>query len=1088
MSCVHCDHELPVAAAFCPWCGHAVEGATEPADYTYDAFISYRHTPVDERLAARLQRRIEGFRVPGAKRRLGKVFRDVEELSVGDSLPDLIDRALAGSRFLVVVCSPEMRESPWVAREVERFAAYHGRGRIILALAAGEPQDAFPPLLMSIAEREGEKVVERPTEPLAADLRDSSRRAFREGSLRVIAPIAGVGFDDLRQRSRTRRAQRLAAAGGVAAVLGVSFGGFALWQQAQIQANYDEALRNESEYLAEEARTLLGKGDRMQAIQVALHALGAEGDERPYVPSARVALEEACQVYPGDFWQPCYSIEEEDGFGTVSVSPDGSAFAVRLASNEVRVYDVATGRERARVPAHEDAAPVCFLADGVARVEYEDGESRLSLYDAATGERVWSTQVPQSGRDLVASPEGSLVAVPGGSYDDEEGMTLEVLRSSDGEKVAELRGLRAGERSLEFGSDPMAFSDDGATLAVAMGGELGVLDVASGEWRQVPSGMTGVSSLVVGGGVIYVGGVARTGETAECVVRALDLGTLEERWSWRDRATSLSMGPLEPRLFGVGTSESGPALIMGSGHRLLVLAAEDGAVLLDQPTPGPVNTAYQRPGGSIAYESDEGLYVYPGTETTMGSDGTSYVGGVVSPTLFDGGVSGPAMSSSDMFADSSGNVWCLFANGAKTVVYKLDVSEERPGREDVSGETASAAGYGFDGRTADGGHFLGLDDDDVLHVFDGTTFELERSIELRDALAIPETASTLDVSPSPEDDDVVYVSWYDLEEFVDRIAVIDVSDGEVLAVEMVDSASVPIEVHDGRLTHFSPDVVGGGELVSRDAHTLEELALVPVGRDLGPGDEMGTLGDLVVLVVDDRIATLDAATGEDVTCALSDVAPVEVRTIGLSPTLSDMSPDSYGRLILNEDHTRLLTAGEDGAICLWDESGELLWELEAGTGTFGAAEFLMFLPSGDVFVQGSISAAGMGQHLLVDGETGSVIASSDDAPLISDAWPSQDGTSLFASSRSYAFVTLASSFVDGIFTIDLSPESFGVDSQMPYAVAVSQDEERALFYNQMAEELFTLPTYTTDELVAYARELTAGHELSAAERRIYRLE
>ena len=59
---------------------------------------------------------------------------------------------------------------------------------------------------------------------------------------------------------------------------------------------------------------------------------------------------------------------------------------------------------------------------------------------------------------------------------------------------------------------------------------------------------------------------------------------------------------------------------------------------------------------------------------------------------------------------------------------------------------------------------------------------------------------------------------------------------------------------------------------------------------------------------------------------------------------------------------------------------------------------------------------------------------------------------------------------------------------MPYAVAVSQDEERALFYNQMAEELFTLPTYTTDELVAYARELTAGHELSAAERRIYRLE
>ena len=46
--------------------------------------------------------------------------------------------ALQHSRSLVVICSKATRESIWVQREVETFASYHGRDRILIALAEGE--------------------------------------------------------------------------------------------------------------------------------------------------------------------------------------------------------------------------------------------------------------------------------------------------------------------------------------------------------------------------------------------------------------------------------------------------------------------------------------------------------------------------------------------------------------------------------------------------------------------------------------------------------------------------------------------------------------------------------------------------------------------------------------------------------------------------------------------------------------------------------------------------------------------------------------------------------------------------------------
>src|SRR5689334_6418616 len=126
-------------------------------DYRYAAFISYRHAEADRRWAKWLHKALETYRVPrslvrqrGVPARLGKCFRDEEELPVSSDLSNEIDKALVASRFLIVVCSPRTPASQWVNREVERFREL-GRGdRILALLIEGEPGEAFPKALTEI--------------------------------------------------------------------------------------------------------------------------------------------------------------------------------------------------------------------------------------------------------------------------------------------------------------------------------------------------------------------------------------------------------------------------------------------------------------------------------------------------------------------------------------------------------------------------------------------------------------------------------------------------------------------------------------------------------------------------------------------------------------------------------------------------------------------------------------------------------------------------------------------------------------------------------------------------------------------------
>lgn len=327
--------------------------ATHTSSPGYAAFISYRHLPRDAEVACEVQRAIEEYRLPRhvaqahqafRPPKLGKCFRDEDELAASHSLPDSIREALAASRALIVICSPETQESPWVRREIEMFEQLHGRERIICVLAAGSPEESIPPILKTRMVPDANGVLrEMPAEPLAADLRPEAKTKRKAELLRIIAAVAGCSYDDLRQRERARKRKRIALSSAAAALAIVAIGVFAF----QFHQTSEAALIAESKSLAAQALDQYANGEHLQAIETALQALpSSESDtSRPLVPEAQAALEKvlALNPDPDQPWTPFYLFESDEEIVDVAYSQEGAWIATLDAAGAVSLHDANSG-------------------------------------------------------------------------------------------------------------------------------------------------------------------------------------------------------------------------------------------------------------------------------------------------------------------------------------------------------------------------------------------------------------------------------------------------------------------------------------------------------------------------------------------------------------------------------------------------------------------------------------------------------------------------------------------------------------------------------------------------------------------------
>lgn len=220
--------------------------AAAPREYW--CFISYRHADNKEpgrQWATWLHQALETYEVPadlaGTRNQRGDViperifpvFRDEEELPADARLSTPIEAALAASRFLVVLCSPQAVKSRFVSEEVLRFKQLGKQDRILAAIVEGEPtggtnpeRECFPDALRFALDSAGQLSTQE-AEPIAADFRLpdgtpgwTSPKAFRDALKLAAVPEATANA----QVAAYAKQQNLMLLKIVAGVLGVPLG------------------------------------------------------------------------------------------------------------------------------------------------------------------------------------------------------------------------------------------------------------------------------------------------------------------------------------------------------------------------------------------------------------------------------------------------------------------------------------------------------------------------------------------------------------------------------------------------------------------------------------------------------------------------------------------------------------------------------------------------------------------------------------------------------------------------------------------------------------------------------------------------
>ena len=362
------------------------------SDRKYTAFISYRHKTPDEAVAKRLHSLIENFRIPGkvkrssGKKRMGTVFRDQEELPLSKDLGADIRTALDNSEWLIVLCSPDYLESQWCQAELDYFISIGKRDRILTVLVKGEPYEAFPEQLTHDTDGDGVREIE----PLAADVRADSvaaslRKLSRE-KLRILAPMLGVSFDDLRQRARRRKTRVIAAvtAAGFAAM--AAFLIYSISMNDRIATQRDLAMDNQMQLLIGQANMSVSDGDKIPAAVALREAIalrenvGGKNDVQ-----LRSAMEYA--LYNDDFETVLTLKNNNRHFESLVFSYNDKYLLGISNQNSANLIDASTGEVLFTVARSDvgQLSSVGFTRDDRYFYTVDSWYGFVSLYEVSTG-------------------------------------------------------------------------------------------------------------------------------------------------------------------------------------------------------------------------------------------------------------------------------------------------------------------------------------------------------------------------------------------------------------------------------------------------------------------------------------------------------------------------------------------------------------------------------------------------------------------------------------------------------------------------------------------------------------------------------
>jgi hypothetical protein len=400
--------------------------------------------------------------------------------------PVTLTEAAQAADWLIVVCSPSACADPDLLNRMAAFRAQHGDQHILALLTAGEPAAAFPPALCEHGE------------PLAADVRAPSlrrsRRLLRTESLRLLAPMLGCAFDDLRQRRRERLIRRAAAISATALLLLAGAGLYMYARAAQTAAaaalaraetrkaeaataeeatartraetgqaeaqkqttraeeqtqeferqqalalgQRDQSLIRQSLLLADLSQQQTAVGNGLEGMRLALQGLPRPGADRPPVQQAEAALATAlyslydATVLPWDFGPVAGAV----------YSPDGKLIAAATTGGTVRLVDAASGRSLHTLTGGHPA----FSPDGT-RVVTTAADGSARLWDVATDKETVTLSGHSGAVNAAAfSPDGQRIVTAG------DDATAKVWNAATGQLLATAAGHTGAVTGAVFGA------------------------------------------------------------------------------------------------------------------------------------------------------------------------------------------------------------------------------------------------------------------------------------------------------------------------------------------------------------------------------------------------------------------------------------------------------------------------------------------------------------------------------------------------------------------------------------------------------------------------------------------------------------
>lgn len=451
----------------------------------YDAFMSYSHK-VDEPVVRALQLGLERFSRPWYKPRILRVFRDRTNLSASPQLWSTIERALANSKWLIVMSSQESAQSPWVEREIGWWLAHRDIRRILLVLTNGqlvwngrtsrwdEMSNAVPPILRAWMRQE----------PFWQDLRrlrkigsvDKDDPALQDCVARIAAALQGRPLDELvgehvRQRRLTRTVIQSVIA-VLSVLLVVSLVSAVIAVQQRNEAN-EQAKLATARALAATSESVAGREfDLSLLLAVAAYQLSPDSTSQASLFRAAAANPQLVRYFQAGSDITSMTASADGEFAVVGTK-DGRVVRWHLADGQ-RTDVMALANQVTAVATSNDGQTVAAIDGAVAKLWGRDGTHDLRV---PAGEAPNYVAVSPSGQAVV------LCSSPASTFD---GGTL--TRYGVGAKPVTVTGTGCGS---------------GSVLTVSGADEFVVWSVA-GDWeKRSLSNLTMTSAGQINTGVHY---------------------------------------------------------------------------------------------------------------------------------------------------------------------------------------------------------------------------------------------------------------------------------------------------------------------------------------------------------------------------------------------------------------------------------------------------------------------------------------------------------------------------------------------------------------------------------------------------------